>query len=90
MKEPKKQHYVLKHTLKISELKRIMPLSSVFFFHLKNITSQVEGTGAERNFYTLENFEDKYLCEIAYAEFIELLLESLLKDIRQKCENFFI
>ena len=53
----------------------------------KIYASNIEDVAEEKDFYTLENLENKYMVENYFANEIEPILYDSLKDIRTRCEN---
>ena len=92
MSAPRKQHYVpqtyLKNFLpanhKTSQLYVLsVPRGEIYLSHIRDIA-------AERNFYTIDHLDNKYLWEETYAKSIEPLLSHIIKKYRQRCENSLI
>ena len=91
MNEPKKQHYVPQLYLKnfSSEInpEKIYVKSKV---PSKLYLANISDTAAQRNFYTVNKFEDKYILERHFSSTIEPMLSSIIKIIRSKAENNLI
>lgn len=92
MNEPRKHHYVPQTYLNHFSYDRgktthVFVLSKEPY---KIYPSSVEDTAAERDFYTVNTLEDKYVWEKQYAKEIEPILGRLLKDIEQRCGNVLI
>lgn len=91
MAEPKKQHYVpqtyLKNFTADKKKSRLFVLSKCTE---KVYGAEVKDTAAERNFYTIDHFFDKYVLENTYAQCVEPSFGALLKNIRRNCENVLI
>ena len=91
MSEPKKQHYVPQTYLKnFATGKKNKSLFVLSASPQKIYSSQVENSAAERDFYTVERLENKYFWENTYAQYVEPSFGSLLKQIRQNCENALV
>ena len=91
MSEQRKQHYVpqgyLKNFASGKKGKNVFVLSkSRRFVYPDNI----ENIAAERHFYTIDSYEDKYFWDDLYAKIVEPQLSPLLEKIRQNCENVLI
>ena len=92
MSKPKKQHYVPKVYLKNFSFGTVKsPKIYVLSVNPTKIyQANISDTAAERNFYTIEKYKDKYIWENNYANNVEPMLGSLLKDIRCRCENSLV
>lgn len=91
MSEPKKQHYVPQIYLRnfsseINPGKIYVKSKSPSKLYLANISD----TAAQRNFYTVNKYEDKYILERHFSSTIEPMLSSIIKIIRSKAENNLI
>lgn len=92
MSEPKKQHYVPQVYLKNFSFGNGKS-PKIFVLSLdkdKVYQSSIDDVAAERDFYTLENSENKYAWENAYAKYVEPPLEKIIKTLRNRCDNIFI
>ena len=92
MSNPRKQHYVPQLYLKnfaygSSKTPKLYVLS---IDQDKIFPASVCDTAAERDFYTVDSADDKYMWERCYAERIEPILDNLLKSLRSRCENVLI
>lgn len=91
MSEPKKQHYVPQLYLrnfsseKYSEKIYVKSKSTSKLF-LANISD----TAVQRNFYTINRYEDKYVWERIFATKIEPMMSKIIKSVRTKSENALI
>ena len=92
MSEPRKQHYVPQVYLKnFAYGKEKNPKIYVLPKSLNRIyPANVSDSAAERDFYTIGSIEDKYVCERHYATYVEPMLSTLIRTIRQRCENVLI
>lgn len=91
MSEPKKQHYVPQLYLRnfsseINTEKIYVKSNRTSKIYLANISD----TAAQRNFYTVNKYEDKYIWEKHFASKIEPMLSTITKTIRSKAENALI
>lgn len=92
MSEPKKQHYVPQVYLKNFSFGNGKS-PKIFVLSLdknKVYQSSIDDVAAERDFYTLENSENKYAWEKAYAKYVEPPLETIIGILRKRCENIFV
>lgn len=94
MSNTKKQHYVPRTYLKNFSFNK-KKVDSHYLEVLskkdqKIYVSNIEDVAEEKDFYTLENIEDKYMVENYFANEIEPILYDSLKDIRTRCENSLV
>lgn len=83
MSEPKKQHYVPQTYLrnfsfKNNDMEKIWVFSKI---RNKKYVANVSDTSAERHFYSLDRFTDKYIVENFFAEEIEPILKKITDKI---------
>lgn len=91
MSEQRKQHYVPQTYLKnFAGGKKGESLYTLSKKLKKVYPDSVSDAGAERHFYTLKNYEDKYFWDNIYTRCVEPELRNTLKKIRDKCENVLI
>lgn len=92
MSEPKKQHHVPRAYLKNFAEGH----NKTYRFYVidkkskKVFQNNIENVAAERNFYTLEQCEDKYAWEKYYAQVIEPEMEHTLKEVIHRASNCLI
>lgn len=92
MSEPRKQHYVPQVYLRSfaygkDKNPKIYVLSKS---KQKIYPANVSDSAAERDFYTIDSIEDKYVWERHYATCIEPILGELISKLRQRCETVLI
>lgn len=92
MNEPRKQHYVPQVYLRnFSYETKKNPKLYVFSKSTgKLYPANVSDTAAERDFYTIDSLENKYIWEKHYSSEIEPVLGELIKKIRSQCDNALI
>lgn len=88
--EPKRQHYVPRTYLKNFQVDDTGRINVLGKRKQKIFEANIQNVGVEKDFYTVEDFQDKYIWEKAYANGIEPLMGDLIPKVRSRCENCLI
>ena len=92
MSNPRKQHYVPQVYLNNFAYGKDKNLKLYVLSCKSNkiYPANVRDSASERDFYTLDGYEDKFIWERHYATCIEPILGDIIKTIRQRCENVLV
>lgn len=91
MNESKKQHHVPQTYLKnFATGKKEESIYTLSKKPLKIYPDRVPEAAAERHFYTLNHYEDKYFWDDIYSKNIEPELGKTIRTIRKICDNVLI